>query len=189
MNHAAAAPAPQTACCSPNPAIPTHPLQPSPLQWAVTSVTNFQTIAFVVPEGCQLASLSLCSQRPLCLAAASLARCTRMSASARRVYLGLPLRRGAPWADVDELAARWAQVSGRGWDGSAAVCRQDCGVRVHRSAACSLGASAACICADVSLGLPTSPPASTQFMLGGTLEAVEITATRFFVFQPVQGAC
>lgn len=26
-------------------------------------------------------------------------------------------------------------------------------------------------------------------MLGGTLEAVEITATRFFVFQPVQGAC
>ena len=63
-----------------------------------------------MPEGCRLSSLELSSQRPLCLAAPSLCRCTRLTASARRVYLGLPLRRGAPWADVDELAARWAQV-------------------------------------------------------------------------------
>lgn len=95
----------------------THPLTHAPApapQWAVLSATSFQTISFVVPEGCQLASLALCSQRPLCLAAPSLARCASLQASARRVYLGLPLRRGAPWADVDELAARWAQVR-RSW--------------------------------------------------------------------------
>ena len=44
------------------------------------------------------------------------------------------------------------------------------------------------LCQRVPWASPTTP-ASTQFMLGGTLEAVEITATRFFVFQPVQGAC
>jgi hypothetical protein len=104
------------------------------MQWAHIA-SSFATIHFVVPGGCSLRELALSAQRPVCLDASSLARCAVLRLSARRVYLGLPLRRGAPWADVDELAARWA-----------------------------------------------------QFMLASPLEAVEVTATRCFIFQPVQGA-
>lgn len=175
------------------------PHGPPSLQWAVTSATSFQTIAFTVPEGCQLASLALCSQRPLCLAAPSLSRCARLCASARRVYLGLPLRQGAPWADVDELAARWAQV-GRpdSWRGAAAaaVCAEWMAVQGCCSIAGRLWGVKMCAAARSCVEALCPPPAThclpdlslrLQFMLAGSLEAVEITATRFFVFQPVQG--
>jgi hypothetical protein len=88
------------------------------VQWA-TSAASFATVHFHLPDCCQLEALRLSSQRPLCLLAPSLSRCANLRISARRTYLGLPLRRGAPWADVDELAARFAQVGGRagGWVG------------------------------------------------------------------------
>ena len=88
------------------------------MQWA-TSAASFTTVHFHLPDCCQLEALRLSSQRPLCLLAPSLSRCANLRISARRTYLGLPLRRGAPWADVDELAARFAQVGGRagGWVG------------------------------------------------------------------------
>lgn len=94
----------------PSPPIPhatTHANHP---QWSMTPGASFAAIDFQVPEGCSLDSLTLCSQRPLCLGAPCLARCATLRLTARRCYLGLPLRRGAPWADVDDLAARFAQV-------------------------------------------------------------------------------
>ncbi|EFN56945.1 hypothetical protein CHLNCDRAFT_51213 [Chlorella variabilis] len=102
------------------------------LQWAVNAASS-SLVYFHVPERCTLAELALCSQRPVCLPAPCLARCASLRVTARRAYLGLPLLAGAPWVDVDELAARFA-----------------------------------------------------QFMLCSSLEAVEVTATRCFVFQPVQ---
>ena len=35
--------------------------------------------------------------------------------------------------------------------------------------------------------VPLLPPLLLQFMLGCALESVEVTATRFFLFQPIQG--
>lgn len=111
---------PAPSCSCHNHRAPTLPplVPPPPAQWA-SSAASFATIYFELPEGCQLASVALSAQRPLCLPAACLARCAALQLTARRVYLGLPLRRGAGWADVDELAGRWVQV---GWGGVVEAC-------------------------------------------------------------------
>ena len=48
------------------------------------------------------------AQRPMLLPGESLARCRHASISARRAYLGLPLRQDAPWADSSEICQRFA---------------------------------------------------------------------------------
>lgn len=100
-----------SACPSPFPS-PSRlalPLVLRRVQWA-SSAATFVTLYFALPPGCQLDALTLSAPCPLCLPAPCLARCASINISARRVYLGLPLRQGAPWADVDELAARFAKV-------------------------------------------------------------------------------
>ena len=94
-----------------HPPAPPRPLHARCVQWAVNAASS-SLVYFHVPEGCTLAELALCSQRPVCLPAPCLARCASLRVTARRAYLGLPLLAGAPWVDVDELAARFAQVRG-----------------------------------------------------------------------------
>lgn len=146
------------------------------LQWAVPAAA-FETVHFSLPHTSRLALLSLACQRPLCLPAAALERCAGVRLSARRVYLGLPLRPGAGWADVDDLAARFAQV----WRGRRLCC----------APAAPRYAPALWLPGSTSRSLHMRHPAAPvapQFMLGCGLQSVEVTATKTFVFQPVHGA-
>jgi hypothetical protein len=197
------------------------PFPPSLLnaQWATQPGATFSTIAFHLPPHCALRELSLSSQRPLCLPSASLARCTALRLAARRAYLGLPMRPGAPWLDVDALAARFAEVQGAACGCSVIV--RVCLRSALPCAGCLPGLSPAGL-AGLSaqrakqgrllgerspagrctlhhlhtwhgrhlashLSTLASPPLPVQFMLGSPLEVIEVTATRCFVFQPVQG--
>ncbi len=84
------------------------------LRWSPPDA-SFTTVYFDLPAGSELEELVLHAPRPLCLTAPCLARCAAVRLTARRAYLGLPQRRGLRWADVDELAARFAQVGYCAW--------------------------------------------------------------------------
>lgn len=84
------------------------------LRWSPPDA-SFTTVYFDLPAGSELEELVLHAPRPLCLTAPCLARCGAVRLTARRAYLGLPQRRGLRWADVDELAARFAQVGYCAW--------------------------------------------------------------------------
>ena len=106
------------------PRSPTHTT--SRLQWGTAPAAALRSLVlFTLPEGQELELLRLSSQRPLCLPDSTLACCHELNVSGRRIFLGLPPHRDAPWAPPLELCARFAQVrrltAGRG--GSALVLR------------------------------------------------------------------
>eukprot|EP00887_Chlorella_sp_A99_P003701 scaffold7.g3701.t1 len=80
------------------------------LAWGVAPDQQFvgPAIAVALPPGASLERLRLSAQRPVLLPGEALAACRRVSVAARRTFLGLPLRRDAPWADPDEVCQRFA---------------------------------------------------------------------------------